>query len=109
MAAQGIATLVQHIRIAPIEPGMPVPPVLIVCPPRIEQPRGFIAPKFRGAETRCGGMPEAYREMASSLGCHFFDANSVISVSQVDGIHLDAGQHARLGESLVAVVRPLFD
>lgn len=54
-------------------------------------------------------MPEAYREMASSLGCHFFDANSVISVSQVDGIHLDAGQHARLGESLVAVVRPLFD
>src|SRR5215475_7012436 len=32
-AAQGIAALVNAIRRAPIEPGMPVPPVLVVCPP----------------------------------------------------------------------------
>lgn len=32
-AAQGIAMLVDAIRKAPIEPGMPVPPVLIVSPP----------------------------------------------------------------------------
>ena len=31
-AAQGIATLVGAIRQAPIEPGMPVPPILIVAP-----------------------------------------------------------------------------
>jgi hypothetical protein len=34
-AAQGIATLVHEIRTSPIEPGMPVPPILILCPPRL--------------------------------------------------------------------------
>src|SRR5580704_4094567 len=43
-AAQGIAALVAEIRRAPIEPGMPVPPILIVCPPPIKPPRGAIAP-----------------------------------------------------------------
>src|ERR1700683_2428636 len=48
-AAQGIAALVSEIRNAPIEPGMPVPPVLVVCPPPIGPPRGLIAAKFLGA------------------------------------------------------------
>src|SRR5467141_3890279 len=71
-AAQGIAALVHEIRISPIEPGMPVPPILIICPPQIGVPRGPIAPKFRGAEERCVGMPDAYKEVASNLGCQFF-------------------------------------
>ena len=33
-AAQGVARLVDAIRKAPIEPGMVVPPVLVVCPPQ---------------------------------------------------------------------------
>src|SRR5580700_6770285 len=51
-AAQGIAALVDEIRRAPIEPGMPVPPILIVCPPQIRTPKGTIAPKFHGADER---------------------------------------------------------
>ncbi len=47
MSAQGIAALVHAIRTAPIEPGMPVPPVLIVAPPLLRSPKGPIAPKFR--------------------------------------------------------------
>src|ERR1700689_3121030 len=39
-AAQGIAALVNEIRSAPIEPGMPVPPILVVCPPPIRSPKG---------------------------------------------------------------------
>ena len=49
-AAQGMATLVNEIRNAPIEPGMPVPPILLVCPPQIRSPRGSMAEKFRGAD-----------------------------------------------------------
>ena len=105
-AAQGMAALVREIRIAPIEPGMPVPPVLMVCPPRMTTPKGQMAPKFRGAETRCAGMAEAYREVASALGCHYFDANTVTGASVVDGVHLDPGQHLILGAALAAAVRP---
>src|SRR6266436_1275723 len=69
-AAQGIATLVNEIRRAPIEPGMPVPPILIVCPPPIHSPQGVLAPKFAGAEERCRGLSDAYRSVSSSLACH---------------------------------------
>ncbi len=107
-AAQGIAALVNEIRNAPIEPGMPVPPVLVVCPPPMGTPKGLIAAKFQGAEERCRGLADAYREATSSLGCYFFDAGSVTASSRVDGIHLDADQHAALGKALVAVVSPIL-
>jgi len=103
-AAQGIAALVNEIRKAPIEPGMPVPPVLVVCPPPISSPQGVLADKFSGAEGRCAGLADAYRAISSDLGCHFFDAASVTTSSRVDGIHLDAEQHLALGSALVGVV-----
>ena len=107
-AAQGIVALVNDIRNAPIEPGMPVPPVLVICPPPIGPPKGFIAAKFLGADERCQGLADAYREVTSALGCHFFDAGSVTASSRVDGIHLDADQHVTLGKALVAVVSPIL-
>jgi lysophospholipase L1-like esterase len=107
-AAQGIATLINEIRNAPIEPGMPVPPILVVCPPPIQTPRGPVAAKFAGAEQRCAGLADAYRATSSDLGCHFFDAASVTSSSRVDGIHLDADQHQALGRTLVDVVNSIL-
>jgi lysophospholipase L1-like esterase len=106
-AAQGIAVLVNEIRKAPIEPGMPVPAILIVCPPPICSPQGVLAEKFSGAERRCAGLADAYRAVCSDLGCNFFDASSVTSSSRVDGIHLDADQHLKLGCALAEVVAPI--
>jgi lysophospholipase L1-like esterase len=107
-AAQGIAALVKEIRHAPIEPGMPVPPILIVCPPEIRSPQGNIAPKFRGAEYRCAGLADAYMHMASDLQCPFFDAQTVATASVVDGVHLDSEQHVQLGYALSEIVRPFI-
>ena len=107
-AAQGIATLVNEIRKAPIEPGMPVPPILVVCPPPIRSPQGVLAAKFWGAEQRCSGLSDAYRAVCSDLACHFFDAARVTPASRVDGIHLDRDQHLALGEALVDVVAPIL-
>ncbi|MBC7926264.1 MAG: SGNH/GDSL hydrolase family protein [Bryobacteraceae bacterium] len=107
-AAQGIIVLVKAIRTAPIEPGMPVPQILIVCPPQIRTPKGSTALKFQGAEQRSAGLAEAYREAAIDLDCPFFDAGSVTSVSELDGVHLDADQHPPLGNALTGVVRPIL-
>jgi lysophospholipase L1-like esterase len=106
-AAQGIATLVTAIRRAPIEPGMPTPPILVIAPPPILIPRGPIAAKFTGAADKSAGLADAYRGVASDLGCHFFDAGGVTPASTVDGIHLDADQHARLGRALADCVAGL--
>lgn len=107
-ASQGMAALVQAIRQALIEPGLPVPPILIVAPPPIDTPKGPIAPKFTGAEHKSFGLAEALRELAATLDCAFFDAGSVTPASRVDGIHLDADQHRLLGEAMAGAVRPLL-
>jgi lysophospholipase L1-like esterase len=107
-AAQGMATLVNEIRNAPIEPGMPVPPILLVCPPQIRSPRGSMAEKFRGADLKCAGLADAYAQVAASFACHFFDAQTVTSTSEIDGVHLDADQHLRLGNALAEIVRSIL-
>lgn len=107
-SSQGIAALIGAIRSAPIEPGMPVPPVLVVAPPPIQTPKGPIAAKFVGGENKCAGLAQAYRRVADDLGCAFFDAATVTSSSRVDGIHLDKDQHRLFGLALVDVVRPLL-
>ncbi|HWX34233.1 MAG TPA: SGNH/GDSL hydrolase family protein [Steroidobacteraceae bacterium] len=106
-AAQGIATLVTAIRQAPIEPGMPVPPILVIAPPPLQNPRGPIAAKFTGAAEKSAGLADAYRAITSELGCHFFDAGSVTGASVVDGVHLDADQHLSLGKALARFVAAL--
>jgi lysophospholipase L1-like esterase len=107
-SAQGLATLVQAIREAPIEPGMPVPEILIIAPPPIETPRGAMAEKFTGASEKCVGLAEAYREIAGELSCHFLDARDVTTASTIDGVHLDASQHERLGREVARLVGTLL-
>jgi lysophospholipase L1-like esterase len=106
-AAQGIATLVAAIRQAPIEPGMPVPPILVVVPPPIGNPRGPIAHKFTDAAAKSTGLAAAYAGTAAELGCHYFDAGTITSASTVDGVHLDADQHQKLGLALADFIATL--
>jgi lysophospholipase L1-like esterase len=104
-SAQGLAAVIRAMRRAPIEPGMPVPPILVVAPPPITTPIGKpLSEKFAGAPARCEGASEAYRAVAAELGCEFFDAGRVISTSPIDGTHLDADQHQKLGSALARVV-----
>jgi lysophospholipase L1-like esterase len=107
-SAQGIAALIAAIRQAPIEPGMPVPPILVVAPPAIATPKGPIAPKFAGAESRCVGLAAAYRQVCSEAGCHFLDAGEFVHSSRVDGVHLDLEQHLVLGQTVARFVEPLL-
>jgi lysophospholipase L1-like esterase len=108
-SAEGIAALVRAARRAPIEPDMPVPPVLVLAPPPLDDPRGPIAAKFRDGDRKCAGMAAAYAAVAEREACAFFDAAGVTTASKVDGVHLDADQHAMLGEALTPVVARLIE
>lgn len=100
-AADGLKKLIKSIRSAPIEPGMPIPEILVIAPPPIQIPKGEILHKFKDAHIKSIGLASAYQEMSHSEGCHFFDAGKITSSSKVDGVHLDADQHKTLGLSLV--------
>ena len=106
MSAQGTAKLIQIIRQAPIEPGMPLPAIMIVAPPAIIAPKGVIANKFQGAQTRCAGLSIELGKIAQEHSTFFFDSASVTEASTVDGIHLDEHQHYQLGE---AIARDLLE
>lgn len=107
-SAQGIATLVEAIRRAPIEPGMPMPRILIVAPPPVKNPRGPIAWKFEGAEEKSRGLAAAFERVAHDKNCSFFDAGRATETSTVDGVHLDAEQHRTLGLAVAEVVGALL-
>ena len=53
-------------------------------------------------------MAEAYRQVSELLGCAFFDAGTATTVSEIDGVHLDAEQHLELGEAIMPVVAGLL-
>ncbi|MFZ6874336.1 SGNH/GDSL hydrolase family protein [Undibacterium sp. Di27W] len=108
LSGQGLAVIINTIRQAPIEPGMQIPPILVVAPPLPHTPKGAIAPKFLGCEEKSAGLADAYKEVAATAGCHFFDAGSVVSSSEYDGVHLDADQHLILGWELVGVVSSIL-
>lgn len=99
-AAQGIRALIKAIRSAPVEPGMPIPEILLLSPPLIEAPKGNMAVKFQGAETKSVGLAQAYRDMAHEMGCACLQAGDITPASRIDGIHLDEDQHAMLGEAI---------
>jgi lysophospholipase L1-like esterase len=107
-SAFGTAALVDAVRRAPIEPGMPAPRILIVAPPPAREAKGTMAPKFQDAERKCAGLAAALETVARDRGCEFFDAGRIISVSAVDGVHLDADQHLILGQALANTVAPLL-
>ena len=107
-SSQGIVALVSTIRAAPIEPGMPVPKILVVAPPPIQTPKGPMALKFAGGESKCIGLSIAYKKVCKEINCHFFDAGIVVNSSNVDGVHLDLDQHLTLGSALSQVVEPLL-
>ncbi len=109
LSAQGTAKLIQTIRHAPIEPGMPVPEIMIVAPPQIVEPKGVIANKFKGAEKRFVGLSSELDKTAKEYSVYYFDAGSVTQASVVDGIHLDENQHQVLGEAIARAVSEITD
>lgn len=80
--------------------------ILLICPPPVVEV-GPIAGEFYGAAARSRGLAPLYRDFAAARGIGFLDAGQVIEVSPVDGIHFEAGAHARLGLAVADAVKTL--
>lgn len=97
--ALGAQTLLEIIRTSAPRP----PTVLLVAPPRVlEFPGSWEA--MRGAQEKSERLPQLYQQTAKRNRCHFFDANSVISSSPIDGFHWDGESHVILGNALSAEI-----
>lgn len=97
--ALSLERLHRIIRAAECGPGGGKPDVLFVAPVAIVE-TGLFAQMFAGGAAKNARLADEIAIMAARVGAGFFDANSVASVDPVEGIHLDADGHHRLGSAL---------
>ena len=109
--ARSMRMLAQVAQRPPVEPGMPVPEVLIVAPPVVRMPddpdheANFF---MEGAPEKMALLATYYRRIADEIGASFFDAAKVATVTGEDGIHLDADNTRAIGLALAPVVDGLL-
>ena len=80
--------------------------VLLLAPPPIRSPIKFVA-EFddERAVSFSRALAPLYLEVAEANGWEFLDAGKVISVSPLDGVHLNAEAHTRLAQAISNLLR----
>jgi lysophospholipase L1-like esterase len=105
--ALSLEKLVTVIRASLAGPGLTAPGVLLVAPPPIREvpPLGEI---FWGGEAKSRSLGARIAQSAQRVHVPFLDAGTVVTVSEVDGIHYDADQQALLARAIAEAVRQHF-
>ena len=108
-AAAGMKRLAQIIQTYPYDRGAPVPRVVLVSPPLAGKTAHIdLGPLFDGAIEESKLFAGHYERVAREMGCAFFDAATIATVTPIDGIHLDAANTRAIGTALVPVVRQVL-
>lgn len=105
--ANGAGVLVQIAQKSETGRGGGAPQVLLLAPPPVAKLTGF-AEMFEGAEHKSERFAEHYARVAEERGCAFLDTGQVIVSSDLDGIHLEAIDHEKLGVAVAAKMRGLL-
>lgn len=84
------------------------PRVLLIAPPPLGRLSEF-ADMYVGAEAKSRTLGETFRRVADEFGYRLLDASELVVCSDVDGVHLEAPQHQRLGEAVAGVVRSILE
>ena len=105
--ANGAGVLVQTVQKSETGPSGGAPQVLLLAPPPVAKLTGF-AEMFEGAELKSCRFAEHYARVAQERGCAFLDTGQVIVSSDLDGIHLEAGEQKKLGVAVAEKVRELL-
>jgi lysophospholipase L1-like esterase len=105
--AAGAGILVDDIVRSPAGRDGGSPQVLLVCPPPLIQ-LTQIDDDFVGGPEKSRELAPHYEAIAEARACAFLDAGAHITSSDVDGIHLEADQHERLGRVVAERARELL-
>jgi lysophospholipase L1-like esterase len=105
--AAGAGTLLDVVRASDCGPEGSAPQSLLVCPAPVGRLELF-AEEFAGAVEKSRGLARQYAAVAAARSCPFLDAGAHVRSSDIDGIHLDAPAHQRLGVVIAREVHRLL-
>ena len=105
--AKGAGVLAKIVQKSEAGVGGQAPQVLLIAPPPVARLTEF-AEMFEGSETKSRKLAGHFKAVAAELGCALLNAGEVIVSSDVDGIHFDPPEHARLGQAVAARVKELI-
>lgn len=82
------------------------PRVLLIAPPPLAS-LSFLGDMFHGGSEKSEGLGAAYRPEAEKYGAAFLDAGTIIRTSDIDGVHFEVGEHAKLGKAVAGAIRAM--
>lgn len=106
-SANGLKSLIQKVLSITPEPRKIPPQILVIIPPEIKQPVGLMAKKFSGY-VRGEDSESKYSMALEHLDIQILKASEHVSLSKVDGIHLDEPEHSILGKAVANKVGSIF-
>jgi lysophospholipase L1-like esterase len=107
--ALGVEALVKIIQRSKSGPQEQPPQVLLIAPPAVGDLSHLpaLSDKFARATEKSLQLPELYRQVAQSHGCAFLDGQLHTRPSALDGLHLEAAEHVRLGQAVAEMISKL--
>jgi lysophospholipase L1-like esterase len=106
-AAEGAGRLAHLVQRSEAGAGGRAPAVLLVCPPPVG-PLTESADVYMGAEAKSRELAREFARVASACGHAWLDAGEIVATSALDGWHLEASQHERLGIAVAAQAREML-
>jgi lysophospholipase L1-like esterase len=107
-SASGLWTLIDIVNRSAAGPDAGKPACLVVAPPEIADPKGFMGVFFAGREEQSRELTVHYRTICEQTGTAFLAASEVVAPSPVDGIHLSREGQRTLGHAVAQSVKELL-
>ena len=105
--ANGAAVLVDVVQKSAAGRDGQAPPVLLMAPPPTTTLTDF-AEMFEGAASKSQRFSRHFQRVSDEKGCYLLDTRHHVESSEMDGIHLEAGEHAKLGRAVTKAVRNIL-
>jgi lysophospholipase L1-like esterase len=105
--AAGVGLLVDIIARSTAGRDGKAPRVLLVAPVPLAKLTDF-ADMLAGGTEKSRALAALYAAVAKQRGCAFFDAGTVVTCSDIDGVHFEAAGHRALGEAVAREARKVL-
>jgi lysophospholipase L1-like esterase len=105
--ADGAGVLVGMVQNSIAGPDWKAPKVLLIAPPPIIEVGPF-SEVFEGGAEKSLKFSQYYKNVAERNNCAYLDSSAVVKSSKLDGIHLEASEHLKLGKAVAEKVKEIL-